>query len=509
MRIVHGLYCLILCAGSALAQPLSFRQLTSEGPKPSARVDGTIAYDNALRRIALFGGQDNSARNDLWVYTIETQRWEQIQPAGPLPPARFGHTSLFDGGGRLIVFGGQSTGFFSDVWAFDFGAGTWKQLANDGAGPSRRYGHSMIYEPGRDRIVISHGFTNSGRFDDTWAFDLRTNTWRDLSPSGTRPLRRCLHHAVHDEKRGQMLLYGGCASGFGPCPLGDLWSFDLATQRWTEIAPAQKPSPRMHFGRAFSPRQDRMLLFGGSGNGLLNDLWSFDASARSWQAIDTGGEKPSARDRHESAYAADTDSVFFFGGSTFAGLSNELWMLGPGAVIRSVQNAFSGEEGPVAPGQLVSLFGSFGNAGPPQVTLGGLPVRLLYAAPDQINLQVPSELPAGSETELAIAGAASKRVQTRAASPGLFPAAFHADGTLVTSSNAAAAGEVITLYATGHGPAAPVALAVQIADRPAVIVSAQDAAPGVLRIDVRLEESGAISLTVAGVRSKEINIPRR
>lgn len=101
-----------------------------------------------------------------------------------------------------------------------------------------------MLDSARDRMIISHGFTDEGRFDDTWALNLSTNRWQDISPSSNRPLRRCLHHAVLDAEGNQMLLYGGCASGFGPCPLGDLWSFDLTTQRWTERSGGLKPPER-------------------------------------------------------------------------------------------------------------------------------------------------------------------------------------------------------------------------------------------------------------------------
>ena len=235
MRTLIGSGIVAWLVAPALAQPLTYSLLRADGPHPTPRSDGTIAYDPAGRRIFLFGGQDTAPRNDVWAYSLAERRWEEVAVSGAKPPARFGHTLLFDTvRRRLVVFGGQAGGFFSDVWAFDLARGSWQQLSADNAGPTRRYGHSAILDTARDRMVISHGFTNSGRFDDTWAFDFATSAWRDLSPAGTRPLRRCLHHAVHDAANNQMYLYGGCASGAGPCPLGDLWSFDLGSNRWTE-----------------------------------------------------------------------------------------------------------------------------------------------------------------------------------------------------------------------------------------------------------------------------------
>jgi hypothetical protein len=246
-------------------------------------VDGTSAYDPTDRRLYLFGGQDSAARNDLWTYSLAQRQWAEVSVTGDRPAARFGHTLLFDAvRRRLMVFGGQADGFFSDVWAFEIASGSWRRLSQDDAGPSRRYAHSAIYDVARDRMVISHGFTNAGRFDDTWAFDLASHSWRDLSPPGPRPLRRCLHHAVYDGGA-QMYLFGGCASGFGPCPLGDLWSFDLVSNRWTERTGVAGPTPRQHYGIAFDSVRRRLLLFGGDGGGKRNDTWAYDPLSSVWQ----------------------------------------------------------------------------------------------------------------------------------------------------------------------------------------------------------------------------------
>ncbi|MBL8293024.1 MAG: hypothetical protein JNN08_14355 [Bryobacterales bacterium] len=463
----------ILGAACAAAQPLAFTRLPADGAAPTPRVDGTIAYDGASRRIYMFGGLDSSPRNDLWFYSLAQRRWEEVQVTGSRPAARFGHTLLHDAARRrLIVFGGQAAGFFSDVWAFQIDSGAWQQLAANEAGPSDRYGHSAILDEARGRMVISHGFTDAGRFDDTWAFDLASHRWTNITPSGTRPLKRCLHHAVYDPANSQMLLYGGCASGFGPCPLGDLWSFDLSANRWTERTSATRPVPRQHFGIAFDRVRARLLLYGGSGAGTLNDTWTWDVASNTWQQPVVVGAPPVGRSRHESAYAADRGTTFFFGGSTSDGSSNELWMLGPGFL--PVQQA-------VAPGDLLELYGS--NLGPidgvsfafdpltgrlptsgpgVDVTVNGVPAPLYYAQADQINLQVPYEIAGATEAvvQVTVNGRAHepRRFPVVAANPRLYPVVLNQDGTPNSAGNPAAAGSVIVLFATGQGVTQPPSL---------------------------------------------------
>ena len=66
--------------------------------------------------------------------------------------------------------------------AYEIAENAWRLLAPEDAGPSSRYGHSAIYDPTGDRMVISHGFTDDGRFDDTWAFELATTLGETLRP---------------------------------------------------------------------------------------------------------------------------------------------------------------------------------------------------------------------------------------------------------------------------------------------------------------------------------------
>lgn len=294
---------IVLACATADAQPLIYNRLPSFGLTPEARIDGVVAYDPFSRQIFLFGGDSGFPRNDLWAFSLDFRSWTPIA-ASPAPAQRFGHTVVFDSlRRRLIVFGGQAAGFFNDVWAYDIAAGSWRLLASD-TGPEKRYGHSGIYDPVRDRMIISHGFTTRGRFDDTWSFDLAANVWRNITPAGPLPVRRCLHHAVHDPDNDQMLLYGGCASGVGTqegggCPLGDLWAFDLNTNRWRELKPSNKPPARQWYGLAFDAARRRMVVFGGFWAGSLSDTWEYDPAANTWLPADLAGTQPMPRSRHE------------------------------------------------------------------------------------------------------------------------------------------------------------------------------------------------------------------
>lgn len=140
-------------------------------------------------------------------------------------------------------------------------------------------------------------------------------------------------------------------------------------------------------------------------------------------------------------------------------------------------------EGGIVPGSIISIFGTGLMEGVvgvelaggqtsyngTQVRIGGIPAPLLVLSsgpPEQINLQAPFELSPGQTTTIEVENNGSRStisgVPVFLTQPGVFEinlqqggrvgAVIHADdGTLVTPDNAAAHGEVVSLFATGVG----------------------------------------------------------
>ena len=103
---------------------------------------------------------------------------------GPAPSPRFGHAVAVDAGNRaLYLFGGQADGetFFNDTWRFDLDARSWSEIPTGDDRPSPRYGTSAVLD-GEGNLIVSHGFTFEGRFDDTWCLIPRAESGRTFRP---------------------------------------------------------------------------------------------------------------------------------------------------------------------------------------------------------------------------------------------------------------------------------------------------------------------------------------
>lgn len=128
----------------------------------------------------------------------------------------------------------------------------------------------------------------------------------------------------------------------------------------------------------------------GSANGIL---WTIDPAAQ-LRAYD-------ASDLSHQLYQGSTGSAIKFStptvanGKVYVGTSDSLVVFGLpiSGSVASVVSAASFQAGPVAPGSLISLFGS--NLLQASVFIGGLPATLTYVSAIQINAVVPAEVAPG------------------------------------------------------------------------------------------------------------------
>jgi uncharacterized protein (TIGR03437 family) len=185
--------------------------------------------------------------------------------------------------------------------------------------------------------------------------------------------------------------------------------------------------------------------------------------------------------------------VFNSGGATLLEFGASTWQilqLGPAAsevALGCIGNAASFADMPLAPNEIVSLFGA--GLGPAQlapgqpdanglypfqlggteVTFDGIPAPLLYVSQGQVNLVTPQALQGKTTTHVCASqnqtALSCLDLPVQAAAPGVFASGYagytpyalilNQDGTLNSASNPAPAESVITLFATGLGALTP------------------------------------------------------
>jgi Galactose oxidase, central domain len=313
--------------GPSAAAVLAWAPVEPSGPAPEAREDHTWTLDPAGRAAWLFGGRDGGSEfADLWRYDLASDTWSRQAPIGPGPDARFGHTATWVDGVGLVIWSGQSSkAFFDDLWAYDPTSNRWRKLPTEGPIPEARYGSCAALGPD-GRLWISHGFTeDSGRFDDTQAYDFEAGRWTDETLDGTIAPIRCLHDCLWTPD-GRLVLYAGQTTGTPA--IGDLWTRGVDAG-WTSIADGPPPARQLY---ALAAIDGTAYVFGGGAKdgSTLRDLWLLDLSTLDWTEASPHGDRPSGRSG--SAFVADPigSRLLLFGGKREGRALGDVWGLSIG-----------------------------------------------------------------------------------------------------------------------------------------------------------------------------------
>lgn len=235
------------------------------------------------------------------------------KPRGTPPGARRGHVlSSISGTDEVLLFGGFDGSPMGDTWIYNLSSDKWTNMNPSGNTPSSRYSHAMAPLHGTKKVLLFGGYTTSGVDNDTWVYDASTNTWTDKNPSGIEPEAREYHGLASVYNDDKVVLFGG----FGSAKyFNDTWVYDLNANTWTNKNPQLKPSARKDPGMATIYGTKKIVIFGGNESGInvINDTWEYNLSKNLWTNKNPSGNLPSARRGHALMTIHSTDKILLFG----------------------------------------------------------------------------------------------------------------------------------------------------------------------------------------------------
>jgi uncharacterized protein (TIGR03437 family) len=209
-----------------------------------------------------------------------------------------------------------------------------------------------------------------------------------------------------------------------------------------------------------------------SANGVQNGIvWTMDASGlHAYDAANLALE----------LYLGSIGSFVKFSTPTIAnakvyvGAADSLVVFGLQAApaIRSIVNSGGYSPGAVAPGSIVSIFGTNladgtatasnhplpGILAGARILINGVAAPLLSASSNQINAQIPYETPAGMARVTATlwnSASSSIGLEIQLTAPGIFGVLLNQDGTINGPDHATTAGNTVAVFLTGLGQTQP------------------------------------------------------
>ncbi|MHA2303524.1 MAG: Kelch repeat-containing protein, partial [Candidatus Thorarchaeota archaeon] len=289
---------------------------------PDAAMHAAMTYDSESDLVVMFScATDEAIINETWTYDYNSNTWTNMSPA-VAPSRRVGTGLVYDEESDLIVlFGGQyGTTQYGDTWIYDVNTNTWTNMS-PAVAPENRAWPGMVYDSKSDLIILFGGFNYSSaldyyEYDDTWTYDVNSNTWTEMSPS-VHPSARDDVAMAYDEESELVVLFGG----YDPESYAtfyshnDTWVYNTTADTWTEMSPTRHPAGRNLARAVYDSRVDRLIMIGGYGYTLtFEETWSYDVDTNTWFEMNSPNS-PSARCAYGIAYDSESNRTIIFSGA--------------------------------------------------------------------------------------------------------------------------------------------------------------------------------------------------
>lgn len=263
------------------SQESMWTQLSPTGTPPTPRAYCSMVGSGS--KLWVFGGQGSGfgggadvLLNDLHVLDLVAGTWTALSASGtrPSPRANFAMGYV---GGSIYVFSGSATTIAggttsgstgaADMFEYTVSTNTWSEITGvlSGAVPETLWG--MGTDVMDDRMYVCGGYGVQGfnsAYMDVFEFTPASRSWAQLDNSmgrqGTPIVRRDIALAG---RNGKLFTFGGWR--WDSVLTSDVFVFDIASRRWTEVTGAisgTPPAARCGAGLAFVG--SRLMLFGGA-----------------------------------------------------------------------------------------------------------------------------------------------------------------------------------------------------------------------------------------------------
>ncbi len=311
-------------------------------PYPPGVLAHLMTYDPVNDMIIVYGGTTGSLDTDIEFETrafdVDNNNWTNLNPAVHPYPSTWGAMAYDTESEKIVQFGGvpQNDWASNETWIYDYATNTWTK-ANPIIYPEMRSSHVMAYDSESD-VVIMHGGGLDGEdnpdgeerilFNDTWAYDLNSDTWINMNPTGlTIGLTEA--QMTYDSESDRCIMVGG----YFIYPYDDphdeyytheTWAYDYNSNHWENIITSVHPTQRYDHALAYDSESDRTILVGGwtFGDGGIhqNETWAFDYNTLTWENMNPVNNPK--RIAHQMAYDEESDLIILFAGLKAPDISN-------------------------------------------------------------------------------------------------------------------------------------------------------------------------------------------
>ena len=215
-------------------------------------------------KIYIHGGRDNNDNvfDDMWVYDIYTNQWNEIEVNGIKPSARFFHSAARFSDGTVFIVGGLKSysEAITDAWLYDPATSTFTEKAKP---PYSTYTQGMFTRGYNAYVLNMYGID----IDKMMWYNFEENVWSIENYSKSYPNPGWIDKAAYcDAKENGFYIIGGqlYSPETGYSPTSDVYSFDPEEFKWSSVT--NLPLNLYSSASVYDEANKRILLFGGKDN---------------------------------------------------------------------------------------------------------------------------------------------------------------------------------------------------------------------------------------------------
>ncbi|RIB04232.1 hypothetical protein C2G38_2048601 [Gigaspora rosea] len=186
--------------------------------------------------IFIFGNENGTDNEFTFTSKFDTrnQQWSFVTSGVNGPVWIDGGADLcanFNNGSIAVIAGAGNVSQASDIWIFDSLKSKWS-LRNSPNKPEHLVFYRAITLPDQTILYIG-GSYDAVSLNSLFLYDTASNTWKNLTTSGTTPPSRiCSSAVLTSDKR--IIMFGGASTDNFKNVFGDLWILDIETYQWSE-----------------------------------------------------------------------------------------------------------------------------------------------------------------------------------------------------------------------------------------------------------------------------------
>jgi hypothetical protein len=201
----------------------------------------------------------------------------------------------------------------------------WTELTA-GGGPTAREDHTWTVDGEGAFAYLFGGWTDAGPSNELWSFDLATNSWTEIQPDGASPAPRFGHTATWVDDLGLVVWSGQGRDGF----FADLNVYNPAANTWTELSSlGAAPDARYGSCASLGPDGELWISHGFTAEGRFSDTRSYDFTSGTWTDRTPVGKVPIERCLHDCFWSAQGRLVLFAGQTNGVAALGDIWAFDP------------------------------------------------------------------------------------------------------------------------------------------------------------------------------------